>query len=76
MDLMTDNEIEGVLGHELGHVSLGALPQCRPPMPHWRLAMRFSATSGRRSAAFPVSLGDLAEGVITRRFLAVRSLMR
>ncbi|EEE9429253.1 M48 family metalloprotease, partial [Salmonella enterica subsp. enterica serovar Agona] len=23
MDLMTDNEIEGVLGHELGHVSLG-----------------------------------------------------
>ncbi|MGJ8868676.1 M48 family metalloprotease, partial [Salmonella enterica] len=23
MDLMTDNEIEGLLGHELGHVSLG-----------------------------------------------------
>lgn len=23
MDMMNDNEIEGVLGHELGHVALG-----------------------------------------------------
>lgn len=48
MDLMTDNEIEGVLGHELGHVSLG----------HSRKAMQTAyATLAARSAAFPVSIG-------------------
>lgn len=45
MDMMTDNEVEGVLGHEMGHVALGhtrkamqvptARPHCvllRPPL--------------------------------------------
>ncbi|ECO8282063.1 M48 family metallopeptidase [Salmonella enterica] len=66
MDLMTDNEIEGVLGHELGHVSLG----------HSRKAMQtayatlvaISATSGVAAQLSQSQLGDLAEGVINSAF--------
>lgn len=54
MDLMTDNEIEGVLGHELGR----ALPQGNADrLCHAggsRCAFRHQR---RRSAAFPVSIG-------------------
>lgn len=42
MDLMTDNEVEGVLGHEMGHVALG----------HSRKAMQLAyATTAARTAA-------------------------
>lgn len=41
MDMMTDNEVEGVLGHEMGHVALG----------HSRKAMQVAfATSAARTA--------------------------
>ncbi|MGQ7116108.1 M48 family metalloprotease, partial [Escherichia sp. TWPC-MK] len=34
MDMMNDNEIEGVLGHELGHVALGhSLAEMKTPQP-------------------------------------------
>jgi putative metalloprotease len=69
MDMMTDNEIEGVLGHEMGHVALG----------HTRKAMQtayatvaardaVSATSGVASQLSQSQLGDLAEGVINSTF--------
>ena len=42
MDMMTDNEVEGVLGHEMGHVALG----------HTRKAMQLAyATTAARTAA-------------------------
>ncbi|MFK3659924.1 M48 family metallopeptidase [Scandinavium sp. NPDC088450] len=69
MDMMTNNEVEGVLGHELGHVSLG----------HSRKAMQtayatvaardaVSATSGVASVLTQSQLGDIAEGAINSAF--------
>ncbi|MBG6249049.1 MULTISPECIES: M48 family metallopeptidase [Symbiopectobacterium] len=49
MDTMTDNEVEGVLGHEMGHVALG----------HSRKAMQVAyATSAARTAV--ASAGGMA----------------
>ncbi|WP_455811221.1 metalloprotease LoiP [Pseudomonas graminis] len=49
MDMMTDNEVEGVLGHEMGHVALG----------HSRKAMQLAyATTAARTAA--ASAGGIA----------------
>lgn len=58
MDLMTDNEIEGVLGHELGHVSLGHSRKAMQTA-YATLAARdaISATSGVAARFFPVSIG-------------------
>ncbi|RKS84456.1 putative metalloprotease [Orbus hercynius] len=70
MDKMTDNEVQGVLGHELGHVALG----------HSKKAMQVSyGTQITRGVIAAVSnstianltqsqLGDLAEGVINAQF--------
>ncbi|EDR2556059.1 M48 family metallopeptidase [Salmonella enterica subsp. enterica] len=64
MDLMTDNEIEGVLGHELGH-SRKAMQTA-----YATLAARdaISATSGVAAQLSQSQLGDLAEGVINSAF--------
>ncbi|VTR30443.1 Uncharacterized metalloprotease yggG [Serratia fonticola] len=36
MDMMDDNEVEGVLGHEMGHVALATLVKpCRSLMGPW-----------------------------------------
>lgn len=69
MDLMTDNEVEGVLGHEMGHVALG----------HTRRAMQvaYSATAARTAAASvggiaatlsQSQLGDLGEKLVNAQF--------
>ncbi|MGE8172382.1 M48 family metallopeptidase [Erwinia amylovora] len=69
MDLMSDNEVEGVLGHEMGHVALG----------HSRKAMQLAwATTAARSAAASVGgvtaslsqseLGDLGEKLVNAQF--------
>lgn len=51
MDLMTDNEVEGVLGHEIGHVALG----------HSKKAMQTAyATTAARNAAAASGNGTLA----------------
>ncbi len=77
MDLMTDNEIEGVLGHELGHVSLGhSARQCRPPMPRWRLAMRFPPPAASQRSFPSLNWAIWRKASSIRRFLAVRSRMR
>ncbi|WP_058910059.1 M48 family metallopeptidase [Entomohabitans teleogrylli] len=69
MDLMTDNEIEAVLGHELGHVALG----------HSRKAMQtayatvaardaISSAGGAAAALSKSQLGDVAEGIVNSAF--------
>ncbi|MCK8183052.1 M48 family metallopeptidase [Erwinia amylovora] len=69
MDLMSDNEVEGVLGHEMGYVALG----------HSRKAMQLAwATTAARSAAASVGgvtaslsqseLGDLGEKLVNAQF--------
>ncbi|MDL4912847.1 MAG: M48 family metallopeptidase [Enterobacterales bacterium endosymbiont of Blomia tropicalis] len=69
MDMMTDNEVEGVLGHEMGHVALG----------HTRKAMQLAyATTAARTAAASVGgvigslsqsqLGELGEKLVNAQF--------
>ncbi|MFS2220985.1 M48 family metallopeptidase [Pantoea sp. B65] len=69
MDLMSDNEVEGVLGHEMGHVALG----------HTRKAMQVAwATTAARTAAGSAGgiaatlsqsqLGDLGEKLVNAQF--------
>lgn len=69
MDMMTDNEVEGVLGHEMGHVALG----------HTRKAMQVAyATTAARTAASSVGgvtatlsksqLADLGEKLVNAQF--------
>ncbi|MSE19125.1 M48 family metalloprotease, partial [Pantoea agglomerans] len=69
MDMMTDNEVEGVLGHEMGHVALG----------HTRKAMQLAyATTAARTAAASVGgvigslsqsqLGEMGEKLVNAQF--------
>lgn len=69
MDMMTDNEVEGVLGHEMGHVALG----------HTRKAMQVAfATTAARTAAASVGgvigslsqsqLGEMGEKLVNAQF--------
>lgn len=69
MDMMTDNEVEGVLGHEMGHVALGHTRE-KMQTAYATLAARdaISATSGVASQLSQSQLGDLAEGAINATF--------
>ncbi|MNS87925.1 Metalloprotease LoiP precursor [compost metagenome] len=70
MDLMTDNEVEGVLGHEMGHVALG----------HSRKALQtaYAASAARDLAAASSNdavsalsrsqLGALSEALVNAQF--------
>ncbi|MCZ4060273.1 M48 family metallopeptidase [Pantoea sp. LMR881] len=69
MDMMDDNEVEGVLGHEMGHVALG----------HTRKAMQVAfATTAARTAAASVGgvlgslsqsqLGEMGEKLVNAQF--------
>lgn len=69
MDMMTDNEVEGVVGHEMGHVALG----------HSRKAMQVAyAATAVRTAASSVGgitaelsqsqLADLGEKLVNAQF--------
>lgn len=69
MDMMTDNEVEGVLGHEMGHVALG----------HRRKAMQVAlTTTATRTAAASVGgvigslsqsqLGEMGEKLVNAQF--------
>lgn len=69
MDMMTDNEVEGVLGHEMGHVALG----------HSRRAMQVAySTTAARTAMGSVGgiagtlsqsqLADLGEKLVNAQF--------
>lgn len=69
MDIMDDNEVEGILGHEMGHVALG----------HSRKAMQVAyATTAARTAAASAGgiaaslsqsqLGDIGEKLVNSQF--------
>jgi len=69
IDMMNDNEVEGVLGHEMGHVALG----------HTRKAMQVAyATTAARTAASSLGgigaslsqsqLADLGEKLVNAQF--------
>ncbi|MCL2898805.1 metalloprotease LoiP [Brenneria tiliae] len=73
MDLMTDNEVEGVLGHEMGHVALG----------HSRKAMQLayaataartaiSSTGGVAASLSQSQLADLGEKLVNAQFSQVQ----
>lgn len=70
MDLMTDNEVEGVLGHEMGHVALGHTKKAMQTAYATSVARGAIAASGN-SAAMALSssqLGDLGEALINAQF--------
>ncbi|MCW3480406.1 M48 family metalloprotease [Neisseriaceae bacterium JH1-16] len=47
MDMMSDDEVIGVVGHELGHVALGHRRRCRSPTPLQPPAMRPAPSAAR-----------------------------
>ena len=70
MDLMTDNEIEGVLGHEIGHVLLGHTKK-HMQVAYASAAARTAAASSTNSGVAALSqsqLGDLGQKLIEAQF--------
>ena len=69
MDMMTDNEVEGVLGHEMGHVALGHSKE-KLQTAYATMAAKdaVSATSGVASQLSQSQLGDLAEAAVNATF--------
>lgn len=70
MDLMDDNEIEGVLGHELGHVALGHSKSAMQTA-YAASAARGALASSTNEAVSAVSnsqLGDLGEKFVNAQF--------
>ncbi len=67
--MMNDNEIEGVLGHELGHVAL-VTPLAEMKASYAIVAARdaISATSGVASQLSRSQSGDIAEGAINAKY--------
>ncbi|OCG19787.1 MULTISPECIES: M48 family metalloprotease [unclassified Gilliamella] len=70
MDMMTDNEIAGVLGHELGHVALGHSKKAMQVAYATEVAHDTVAISGNAAVAklSKSSLGALATSVINAQF--------
>ncbi len=69
MDMMTDNEVEAVLGHELGHVALGhSLQEMKAAYAVVAARDAISATSGVAAQLSKSQLGDIAEGAINAKF--------
>lgn len=73
MDMMNDNEIEGVLGHELGHVALGhSLAEMKASYAIVAARDAISATSGVASQLCS-QLGDIAEGAINAKSPVIKN---
>ncbi|MWN90814.1 M48 family metalloprotease [Gilliamella sp. Pra-s65] len=70
MDMMTDNEIQGVLGHELGHVALGHSKKAIQVAYATEIARDAAAASSNAQIASlsKSSLGALASAVINSQF--------
>lgn len=70
MDMMNDNELQGILGHELGHVALGHTKK-RFQVAYATKFARSAAGKVNNSAVAVLSssqLGELAEDVINAQF--------
>ncbi|MEJ2622189.1 MAG: M48 family metallopeptidase [Candidatus Thiodiazotropha sp.] len=69
MDMMTDDELLFVLGHEIGHVKLGHRKQALQVAHAASAAKKGAEASGGKSAILAGSaLGDLAEKLINSQF--------
>ncbi|OCG17468.1 hypothetical protein A9G24_03170 [Gilliamella sp. App6-5] len=70
MDMMTDNEIQGVLGHELGHVALGHSKKAIQVQYATEIARDAAAVSGNAAVAklSKSSIGALATAVVNAQF--------
>lgn len=69
MDMMTDDEIEGVLGHEMGHVALGHSLKAMK-VAYGTIAARtaIASTSGVAAELSQTQLADLGEALINSQF--------
>ncbi|HAT6805046.1 TPA: M48 family metalloprotease [Citrobacter freundii] len=69
MDLMNDNEIEGVLGHEIGHVLLGhSRKQMQVAYATVAARTALSSSGGAVSVLSASELGDISESFIHAQF--------
>jgi putative metalloprotease len=70
MDLMNDNEVEGVLGHEMGHVALGHSKKAMQTAYATSIARDAAASSGNGAVAALSSsqLGALGEALVNAQF--------
>lgn len=69
MDMMTDDEIEGVLGHEMGHLALGHSLKAMK-VAYGTIAARtaVASTSGVAAELSQTQLADLGEALINSQF--------
>ncbi|WP_431225141.1 M48 family metallopeptidase [Serratia sp. L9] len=69
MDMMTDNEVEGVLGHEMGHVALGHTRKAMQ-VAYGTVAVRTAAasTGGIVGSLSQSQLADLGEKLVNAQF--------
>lgn len=69
MDMMTDEEVEGVLGHEMGHVALGHSLKAMK-VAYGTIAARtaVASTSGVAAELSQTQLADLGEALINSQF--------
>ena len=70
MDAMNDNEVEGVLGHEMGHVALGHTKKAMQTAYATSAARNAAASSGNTTLAALSSseLGALGEQLVNAQF--------
>ncbi len=69
MDIMTDNEVEGVLGHEMGHVALGHTRKAIQ-VAHATVAARTAASSagGVTAQLSSSQLAEMGEKLVNAQF--------
>lgn len=69
MDMMSDNEIKAILGHEMGHVALGHARKAMQAE-YSAIAVRdaISATGGAAAELSASQLGALAEGIVNAAY--------
>ena len=69
MDMMTDNEVEGVLGHEMGHVALGHTRKAMQ-VAYGTVALRTAAasTGGIIASLSQSQLADMGEKLVNAQF--------
>lgn len=69
MDMMNDNEVEGVLGHEMGHVALGHTRKAMQ-VAYGTVALRTAASSagGVIGSLSQSQLADIGEKLVSAQF--------
>ena len=77
MDLMNDNEVEAVIGHEMGHVALGHVKKGMQVALGTNAVRAAAASAGGIVGSLSQSqLGDLGEKLVTRSSPSVRNRKR